>query len=62
LFQTLLKTGWESTVVFPLANISVVISSAIVGLFFFKEQLNKFNIVGLILAIIAVITIIFATQ
>ena len=62
LFQTLLHTGWESTIVFPLANISVVISSAIVGIFFFKERLNKFNFIGLGLAIVSVIILIITTH
>ena len=62
LFLALVNTGWESTIVFPLANISVVISSAIVGLIVFKESLNKYNISGLILAILAVVLLIITTN
>lgn len=61
LFLALLNTGWESTIVFPLANISVVISSAIVGIIAFKEKLNSYNITGLVLAVLAVGLLIYTT-
>lgn len=62
LFQALLKTGWESTVVFPLVNISVVISTTIAGFILFKEKLNRYNQVGILLAIVAVFIITWTTR
>lgn len=47
------KTNLESSLVFALNNMSIVALSAILGAFLFKERLNKFNIAGILLAIIS---------
>ena len=49
------KSGYSSSVIMPVANISVVALSSLVGLFIFKERLSKINTAGIVLAIIAII-------
>jgi drug/metabolite transporter (DMT)-like permease len=50
-----LETGiLESSVLYPILNILIVASSAIVGFLLFKEKLNKINIAGLILSLISI--------
>jgi len=43
----------NSSLVFALINISIVCLSAIIGILYFKEKLNKLNITGIILAILS---------
>lgn len=50
--------GWESSVVFPINNIAVVAASCLIAAFVFKEKLTKTNIVGIFLAIVAILLII----
>ncbi len=50
--------GWESSVVFPINNIAVVAASCLIAAFVFKEKLTKTNIVGIFLAIVAIVLII----
>ncbi|NNE27137.1 MAG: EamA family transporter [Saprospiraceae bacterium] len=52
-----LEIGWDGSVLFPVNNVSVLSLTAVVGFIFFKERLNKYNVVGLILAIAAVLLI-----
>lgn len=54
LLQTLNAPNWESSVVFPVLNIGVVILSSLLGILIFKEQLNRYNKIGLVLSIIAI--------
>jgi len=53
IINALNKSNLESSLVFALNNMSIVALSAIIGAFFFKEKLNKFNIAGIILAILS---------
>jgi len=62
LLKVLVTTGWESTIVFPLANIGVVVTSAIVGILVFKEKLSKINVIGIVVAVFAIGLIIAATK
>jgi multidrug transporter EmrE-like cation transporter len=62
LLKVLVTTGWESTIVFPLANIGVVVTSAIVGILVFKEKLSKINVIGIVVAVFAIGLIIAATN
>ncbi len=48
---------FDNVVLFPLYNIGVVCCTALVGLLIFKEKLTRKNLIGLALAIIAVILI-----
>ena len=54
LMQTLNTPNWESSIVFPVMNIGVVILSSIVGLLLFKEHFSKQNWIGFALSIIAI--------
>lgn len=46
--------------VFAGMNMGVIILGTVIGAFFFKEKLSKINILGLVLALIAVIFIVFS--
>lgn len=46
---------FESSVFFPIFNVSIVGLSAIIGIVFFKEKLSRINYIGLILALITII-------
>ncbi len=52
-----LEVGWEGSVLFPLNNVGVIFFTAIIGIAVFKEKLNKINLLGLLLASVAVILI-----
>ena len=60
LILILLQKGFEGSVVFPVLNISVLIAAALVGLWAFKEKLRVINIVGIVVAILAILSIMFA--
>ena len=57
LILVLLQQGFEGSVVFPVLNISVLIAAAVVGLIAFREKLRPVNIVGIIVAILAIVSI-----
>ena len=42
---------------YPIYNIGVILISTLVSIMFFKEKLNALNIVGLILAVVAIFLI-----
>lgn len=46
---------FESSVFFPVFNVSIVGLSAIIGIVFFKEKLSRINYIGLILALITIL-------
>ena len=50
----------ESSQLYPLANICIVVLSALAGLVIFKEKLSKLNIVGIALSIVATLLISFS--
>lgn len=52
-----IETGWGGTVLFPLLNISIIICSAAAGFFIFAEKIGRIQIIGLILAILAIVLI-----
>jgi drug/metabolite transporter (DMT)-like permease len=47
----------QASVLFPLNNMSVVMLSSSVGFFFFKEKISFINLLGIILAVIAILLI-----
>ncbi|MDD4236222.1 MAG: hypothetical protein PHF99_09435 [Bacteroidales bacterium] len=55
LIRCLNSGAFQSSVVFGMANISVVTISVIIGTVFFKEKLSKLNFIGIILAIFAIV-------
>lgn len=48
---------YESSFFLPLFNVSIVVSAALIGYFIFKEPLNKTNIIGIALAVAAILMI-----
>lgn len=54
LIKSLQRSGFETSVVFPIVNIGVVTTAAVVAYFGFKEHLTKLNILGIALAIVAI--------
>lgn len=57
-----LNIGMEGSVVIPLNNISIVAVSALSGIFIFREKGTKSNIIGLLLAIIAIGLLAFSNE
>ena len=57
-----LNIGMEGSVVIPLNNISIVAVSALSGIFIFREKGTKSNIIGLLLAIIAIGLLAFSKE
>jgi len=48
---------FESSVLFPIVNVSVVSIAALSGTFFFKEKLKPINWAGIIMAVVAILLI-----
>lgn len=44
---------WSSAIIFTIHNILIVVGGTLIGAFFFDEKLNRKNIYGLLLAVIA---------
>jgi drug/metabolite transporter (DMT)-like permease len=44
----------ESSIVFPLVSMGVVVSSSLIGMFLFQEKLSKSNWVGILLSLCAI--------
>jgi len=44
----------ESSIVFPLVSMGVVVSSSLIGMFLFKEKLSKSNWIGILLSLCAI--------
>ena len=49
-----LEVGYDGSVLFPLNNVGVIVTVAIVGILFFKEKLSGLNYLGLVMALISV--------
>lgn len=47
----------ESSVIFPVNNVAIVSLSVITGLILFKEKLSRYNIIGILLAVLAILLI-----
>lgn len=54
LIESLNKSGFDSSIVFSIINIGIVAVSVIIGVGVFKEKLNKINLLGIVLAFIAI--------
>ncbi|MBI9057289.1 MAG: hypothetical protein JEZ01_05915 [Labilibaculum sp.] len=54
LIASLNSSGFDSSVVFSIINIGIVACSVLIGLGIFKEKLNKVNLLGIVLAFIAI--------
>ncbi len=55
-------TGWTDTTVLALTNVSVVLGTAIIGLIIFKESKTSKKLIGLAIAVLAIITLYIAEQ
>lgn len=62
LIRTLEQPAWESSIVYPVNNIGVVLAAAIAAYIFFREKPNRYNAVGIVLAIVAIILITGSTM
>jgi len=50
-------TDIDSSIVFTMINIGVILIAALLGILFFKEKLAKVNIIGVVIALVAVVLI-----
>lgn len=50
-----LDTEWDSSVVLPVNNVGVIIVSSIVAILLFREKLSRLNLLGILLAVFAII-------
>ena len=57
LLKALQINGMDSSTVFTINNVAIVLLSTIFGLVFFKEKLSKMNVFGIALAIISIVMI-----
>tara|TARA_B110000037_G_C17093080_1_gene494821 strand:+ start:594 stop:1469 length:876 start_codon:yes stop_codon:yes gene_type:complete len=57
LFQALNVEIWEDSFVFPVNNIGIVILSTVLAVIIFKEKLNRYNLIGLVLAVISILVL-----
>ena len=53
LLKSLKDFNNDGALIFPALNISVIIINSMIAVVFFKEKLSKFNVLGLILALIS---------
>lgn len=57
LLKALQHNGSESSTIFTLNNVSIVMLSSVLGFILFKERLSLKNIIGIILAVISIILV-----
>jgi len=53
----LLAEGWEASVMFPLNNVGIIALSALAAFLFFKERMNAWKWIGLLIAIVSILLI-----
>ncbi len=54
LLKALQTKGLESSTIFTINNVAIVLLSTLLGLFLFKEKISKKNSIGIILAIVSI--------
>lgn len=57
LVKALSFNNLESSIVFPINNMGIVLLSALVSALFFKEQFTKTNVIGIVSSLIAILLI-----
>lgn len=57
LFKALNVPQWDDAFIFPINNVGIVILSSVLAVILFKEKLNTYNILGLILAVVSILVI-----
>ncbi|SDS54754.1 hypothetical protein SAMN04515667_2420 [Formosa sp. Hel1_31_208] len=60
LLKALNHDSLESSTLFTVNNVAIVMASTLLGLFIFKEQISKMNWVGIALAIVSIIIVTLA--
>lgn len=55
LMFALAQSGWDGSVVYGVNNIGIILFSILIAVLFFREKLNRYNYIGIGLAIIAAI-------
>lgn len=60
LIKALQVDGFESSTLFTINNVGIVVCSTIIGLILFKEKLSIKNVVGVILALVGIVMVTFA--
>ncbi|HAW51335.1 MAG TPA: hypothetical protein DCX54_03245, partial [Flavobacteriales bacterium] len=53
--------GIQSSVLFPLNNIGIVITATVFSILLFKEQLSSFKIAGIVVSIVSLLVLMLAT-
>jgi len=59
LLKTLDYNNWQSSVIFPVNNIGIVVCSALIGYFAFNETFSRKNLLGIGLAVVAILILLF---
>ena len=53
------STGWKDSTVLSIINVSIVLISALLGLIFFQEKINRLKFIGLLCSITAIALLYF---
>lgn len=53
----LINKGYDGNVIFPVLNVSIIATAAIVGAVFFHEKLNRFQWIGFVVGILCIVFI-----
>lgn len=57
LLLVMLKQGWQATLLYPLLNITVLVTAALIAVIAFRERLTRTNWTGIVMAIAAILLI-----
>lgn len=57
LLMEVIASGWDASVVFPINNVGILSFSAVLGFLLFREKITRNKVVGLVMAIIAILLI-----
>ncbi|MBK9733011.1 MAG: EamA family transporter [Chitinophagaceae bacterium] len=60
LLKALNIPGWESSVIFPVNNMGIVVLTAFCGWLLFREHLSRINIAGIVIALLSIALMIIA--
>jgi drug/metabolite transporter (DMT)-like permease len=62
MFKALNSSGLDTSEVYPVISMGAVLSSAMIGMFLFKEKLTKGNWIGILCALLGIAIITFGKQ
>ncbi len=57
LINTLNKSGMDSSIVYGVNHVGVILLSISLGIWIFREKINKINIIGMMLAVVAILAL-----